>query len=179
MPSQSTITWYDSSPDAGHPECICSLGSCGQPIAEDTVPVRVFDNENNREARFHPGCFQDFLTLTNATLPIPFPEGEGAERSSPPEHGGWREDAYNGGLPFYWADETTGLAEAIRAYLNSQATDHQLALAGQYLDYYINAPCWSGGETLDDLRRRAPGLKTAKDISAWLRDCLKICLDPL
>jgi len=54
-----TIKWFFDSPDAGFPECICS--SCGQLIKEDEVPIRLFDTENNMEARFHVICYQHWL----------------------------------------------------------------------------------------------------------------------
>lgn len=158
MTSQA-VTWYDTSPDAG-PECLCSLKTCGQPIDADTVPIRVFDEATGREARFHPGCYSDFLALTQAAP-------------------AWNAEAYNGGLPFYWADESTDLPAAVNAFLAGQATPAQLARVVQYLDYYIQAPVWRGDDALDDLRRRAPGLTTADEISAWIHRCLEIGLDPL
>lgn len=49
------IKWFDLSPDAGDPSCICSL--CEQLIGEDEVPIRAFDADRNLEARFHIKCF--------------------------------------------------------------------------------------------------------------------------
>lgn len=48
------IRWFDDSPDAGDPACICSW--CGEQITEVQAPaIRV--TTNNLEARFHGGCW--------------------------------------------------------------------------------------------------------------------------
>lgn len=44
---------FANSPDAGHPDCICSR--CGEPIGEEVIPIRVF-TDDNREYRYHPDC---------------------------------------------------------------------------------------------------------------------------
>lgn len=49
------IKWFDLSPDAGDPSCLCSL--CEELIGEDELPIRAFDTEKNLEARFHMKCF--------------------------------------------------------------------------------------------------------------------------
>lgn len=59
------IQWFETSPDAGLPECICSL--CGKVIGtpwweqdeeeSDEIPIRLFDTDRNLEARFHLDCF--------------------------------------------------------------------------------------------------------------------------
>ena len=49
------IKWFELSPDAGDPSCLCSL--CEQLIGEEEVPIRAFDTEKNLEARFHINCF--------------------------------------------------------------------------------------------------------------------------
>ena len=47
---------FQDSPDAGHPDCICSR--CGQPIPEDQCPLRVFMDEGRAgEYRFCESCF--------------------------------------------------------------------------------------------------------------------------
>lgn len=69
---QDKIRWFEDSPDAGLPECICSL--CGEVIgtpwwensgAEDKgdFPIRAFDTERNLEARFHIDCFSKVTGL--------------------------------------------------------------------------------------------------------------------
>ena len=51
-----TIQWFNDSPDAGDPACICSV--CGKQIADDDAPaIRVFDTVRSKEARFHTRCF--------------------------------------------------------------------------------------------------------------------------
>jgi predicted amidophosphoribosyltransferase len=48
-------TWFDTSPDPG-PDCICSV--CEAPIDQsEIVPIRIFDDETNLEARFHYRCW--------------------------------------------------------------------------------------------------------------------------
>ena len=49
------IKWFDSSPDAGDPSCLCSY--CEELIDEHEMPIRAFDTEKNLEARFHIKCF--------------------------------------------------------------------------------------------------------------------------
>ena len=48
------LAWFDDSPDAGDPDCICSY--CGRFIDEDQVPVRLTNEETNKEARFCEDC---------------------------------------------------------------------------------------------------------------------------
>lgn len=54
--TQPTITWFQDSPDAGLPECVCSL--CGQMIRLEDIPIRAFNPQTNLEARFHFDCFK-------------------------------------------------------------------------------------------------------------------------
>lgn len=49
------IKWFDLSPDAGDPSCLCSL--CGELIGEEEMPIRAFDADKGLEARFHIKCF--------------------------------------------------------------------------------------------------------------------------
>jgi hypothetical protein len=69
MSTERTVVWFDDSPDAGHPLCVCSW--CGERIlapdgAEDpedvlyelddaNPPVRIW--KGNQEARFHQACY--------------------------------------------------------------------------------------------------------------------------
>lgn len=48
------IKWFDTSPDAGDPSCLCSY--CEELIDKDEVPIRAVDTEKNLEARFHIKC---------------------------------------------------------------------------------------------------------------------------
>ena len=53
--TDAAIRWFDDSPDAGDPLCICSY--CEEVITEeDAPPIRLFDSK--KEARFHTECFQ-------------------------------------------------------------------------------------------------------------------------
>lgn len=40
------ITWFDMSPDAGDPNCICSW--CSNIIEEDEIPIRFFNEGQAR-----------------------------------------------------------------------------------------------------------------------------------
>lgn len=53
----SQLEWFTDSPDAGDPDCICSL--CGKIIAEEEVPVRIWNPSKNpvKEVRLHWDCF--------------------------------------------------------------------------------------------------------------------------
>lgn len=48
------LVWYETSPEAGDPDCTCSY--CGFVITE--WPVRFFRGSNNTEARLHVECFR-------------------------------------------------------------------------------------------------------------------------
>jgi len=57
------LAWFEDSPDAGHPDCICSY--CGFLIDEDDFPFRLFrkseptnPNSKTLEARLHRHCFE-------------------------------------------------------------------------------------------------------------------------
>ena len=45
---------FADSPDAGHPDCLCSR--CGLRIYDDEIPIRFFA-ENDLEYRFHHECY--------------------------------------------------------------------------------------------------------------------------
>lgn len=53
----SKLKWFTDSPDAGYPDCICSL--CGKVIPEDEVPVRMWNQSSEpvKEIRLHWECF--------------------------------------------------------------------------------------------------------------------------
>lgn len=69
---KSRVTWFEDSPDVG-PDCLCSV--CGKPITEG-VPVRVFDNETGKEARFHqPGCWNEVAAPDEQITTIGFTVG--------------------------------------------------------------------------------------------------------
>lgn len=51
----SQLKWFNDSPDAGDPECLCSL--CGKLIQEDDVPIRAWPESGKREIRLHWDCF--------------------------------------------------------------------------------------------------------------------------
>jgi hypothetical protein len=175
--TQPTITWYTTSPDAGHPGCTCSL--CGQPITD--VPIRIF--ANNIEARFHPACFQKSGLLKNpGDVLIPL--------SNPAQ--GYLPGFYRPplGLPYNWRDELTGqIPAAVNAYLdhrvdpaNPPPTPTQFAILQAYLVHYINAPCWDGSgftAELAQLRAAIQRAQTPDDLARWIHDCLQIGIDPL
>jgi len=53
------LGWFDDSPDAGDPACICSY--CGRVIDEDQVPLRIWSQAGKKEARLCEGCTALFL----------------------------------------------------------------------------------------------------------------------
>ena len=53
------LKWFKDSPDAGSPECICSL--CKTVISAKALPVRLWDVKEKEEIRFHEGCFQKVI----------------------------------------------------------------------------------------------------------------------
>jgi hypothetical protein len=70
MSEQRTIKWFSDSPDAGHPDCVCSWcgewilvpDDCEDPddilyeLSDDNPPIRMW-NVKNQEARFHTSCY--------------------------------------------------------------------------------------------------------------------------
>lgn len=95
---------------------------------------------------------------------------------------------YPGGGPLRWQDDVTGeMQSAVKAFLNeglgrSACTPFHIELVRQYLEYYLNAPCWTlvGMEQeFADLRNRVKELRTAREIAAWIVDCLETGIDPL
>ena len=50
------LAWFEDSPDAGDPDCICSY--CSFVIPEDDVPARFFSESGKCEIRLHTKCFQ-------------------------------------------------------------------------------------------------------------------------
>lgn len=60
--SMDDLAWFDESPHAGDPNCICSY--CGFVITESEIPIRLFNGcqhpdcrLNGTEARLHLRCF--------------------------------------------------------------------------------------------------------------------------
>lgn len=55
---QEGLRWFENSPSAGDPACLCS--HCGQVIGNEEIPIRLWRevDENVLEARLHHACFQ-------------------------------------------------------------------------------------------------------------------------
>lgn len=51
--------WFDDSPDAGDPECICSICRREIPHAENLMRMFQREDEVTLEARFHQHCFEE------------------------------------------------------------------------------------------------------------------------
>lgn len=52
----SKLKWFDDSPFAGDPDCICSY--CGEVISEGECPIRIWNGKKPiKEIRLHWGCF--------------------------------------------------------------------------------------------------------------------------
>ena len=50
------LAWFETSPDAGDPDCICSY--CGFVIPEDDVPARFLCEGGKLEIRLHWECLK-------------------------------------------------------------------------------------------------------------------------
>ena len=57
------LAWFETSPNAGDPDCICSY--CSFVILEGEIPIRLFHQckrseceLENKEARLHQACFK-------------------------------------------------------------------------------------------------------------------------
>ena len=61
------LAWFETSPDAGDPDCICSY--CGFVIPEDEVPVRLFGKSDKLEIRLHSEC----IRLLTSPIPAVWP----------------------------------------------------------------------------------------------------------
>jgi len=48
------LAWFPDSPDTGRPGCTCSY--CGRQIDQDKIPVRIFRESDNAEARLCEDC---------------------------------------------------------------------------------------------------------------------------
>lgn len=56
------LAWFEDSPDAGWPECICSY--CGGQIKEEEIPIRLFRESDKTEARLCENCSSLLLGVT-------------------------------------------------------------------------------------------------------------------
>jgi len=89
------------------------------------------------------------------------------------------------GGPMYWRNEQSGvLPAAVWSYLHHTATEQQLSLLREYLEYYIHAPCWDIPdnaflEELEELRQSSKTMRTTKEIHDWIFRALEIGIDPL
>lgn len=91
------------------------------------------------------------------------------------------------GLPLNWRAEVSGvLPAAMWAYISHVAdpkepapSEEQLEAIVVYIRYFIQAPCWRGGEELAALRAEAAQLaSTVEAIRRWNWQAMKIGLDP-
>ena len=55
------LNWFEDSPDAGDPACICSLSTCGKVIADGEMPLRIFREQNGTEVRLHIQCAEQVI----------------------------------------------------------------------------------------------------------------------
>jgi hypothetical protein len=61
-----SVTWFTNSPDVGDPDCLCSL--CAS-VIEASVPIRIYADKLNLEARFHHVCFLGKAKITHVIMP--------------------------------------------------------------------------------------------------------------
>lgn len=55
--------WFKDSPDAGHPDCICSICRRQIPNAENCFRMWEEEEGDTLEARFHEHCFEEVRHL--------------------------------------------------------------------------------------------------------------------
>ncbi|PZV19220.1 MAG: hypothetical protein DCF22_00700 [Leptolyngbya sp.] len=90
----------------------------------------------------------------------------------------------------YWRNETSGILQpAMMAYINHGAypnqcpapTPEQMGLIKQYLQLYINAPCWEEGEQgqLAALRKSVQEITDLASCDRWLDEAMQWGFDPL
>ena len=93
------------------------------------------------------------------------------------------------GTPLYWRnDQSDELSRSIEAYMQNRTDGtpinrEQIMLLREYLEYYVNAPCWEVGGEIDDelrdLRRIITMCTSAFRIDTWIHRALEIGMDPL
>lgn len=93
------------------------------------------------------------------------------------------------GGPLRWQDDVTGvLPAAVFAFFqygvkqsDVPPTEEQLGLVREYMEYYVNAPCWQQDDTkkLDTLREKIQVLKTVQELNDFIYECMEIGLDLL
>ena len=96
------------------------------------------------------------------------------------------------GLPLSWRDEVTGtLPAAVMAYLDNRIDgkglkNSELQTVREYMEHYINAPCWNHmnenqdlADELAALRRDVLIIETADHMGIWISRCLDVGIDPL
>jgi len=161
------LTWFETSPDVG-PDCLCSW--CGQPI-EDVLPIRWYDNQSGREARFHNDCHWDYMTIPHITTYIPGPR--------------------MGGVPlypvFHWQDlRFDRVRPAIKSFIDYGAgqgpepSNVDLEIVRRWFEYIITAPCWyCAGDELVELQQSVKTLQNITQLREWLDQALELGIDPL
>jgi hypothetical protein len=88
--------------------------------------------------------------------------------------------ARHGAAPGYWMNETSGvLRPAIKAYLeHDELTPAEIAAIRAYLRQWIMADGWLE-DSVEELRAKVDGLTSRQAIDEWLREALKVGIDPL
>ena len=90
------------------------------------------------------------------------------------------------GGPLRWQDDQSNiLPDAVYAFFDvpgfDPITPEQLELVREYAEYYINAPCWMTGDDPElwrELRASIKAVKTKEAMMAWLKQALKVTIDP-
>ncbi len=195
------ITWFDQSPDAGHPTCVCSFADCemkGEPFHEASEPVRVFKDggdEPTLEARFHVDCFEICVQLLNTdeSLPAVY-KAEGFEPTYPVLP--WPSTFVPIYMPvigepfpylaFCRPDEAEDISVAVGS-MNGlcELTDERLAMLKSYLTYYAYAPCWDADDSfpfdqkfISAIRTSIEAIDGPETLKAWLESAKKRGIDP-
>jgi hypothetical protein len=144
------------SPDAGHPDCICSY--CEKLIEEGTVPIRMFVTEPNprRIPVYTAGKLQ-----TTFSIPV-----DGAS------------DDVTGNLPQAVVAYHNRAAQLM--------TNAELSLIIAYIQHYVHAPLWLNNiededfrEEILNIQKASLDLKTIKDVESIIEACMDVGWDPL
>lgn len=73
--------------------------------------------------------------------------------------------SYPAGVPLYWQNEASGrLKTAVLNFFHKRETEEDLALVIWYIQHWIDAPCWTPNEAIEQLRRDAHQLNNISSV---------------
>lgn len=106
---------------------------------------------------------------------------------------------YPNGGPLYWHFEVGQVKPAVEAYLHHllegkpAPSAQEISRIQEYLEYWINAPCWDantcwdsntytsdqGKANLTELRERVKTIASVEGIRRWTEEAAEFGLDPI